>query len=72
MEGNLMEAINSELVFNEPRVAPRKEFVSSVGKETMESDMDNYAKPVNFFRGAFLAFILSLPFWIVLFWFIFT
>ena len=43
-----MVAINYELVFNEPRVAPTKEFVSSVGKETVESDMDNYAKPVNF------------------------
>ena len=67
-----MVAINYELVFNEPRVAPTKEYVSSVGKETVESDMHNYAKPVNFFRGAVLAFILSLPFWIVLFWFIFT
>jgi hypothetical protein len=67
-----MEVINYEIVFNEPRVAPTKEFVSSVGRETVEIDMDNYAKPVNFFRGAVLAFILSLPFWSVLLWFIFT
>lgn len=67
-----MVAINPELVFNETRVAAIKEFVSSVGKETVKSDMDNYAKPVNFFRGAVLAFILSLSFWSVLFWFIFT
>ena len=66
-----MVAINYKLVFNEPHITPTKEFVSSVGKETVESDTDNYAKPVNFFRGAVLAFILSLPFWIVLFWFIF-
>ena len=67
-----MVAINYKLVFNEPRVAPTKEFVSSVGKKTVKSDKDNYIKPVNFFRGAVLAFILSLPFWIVLLWFIFT
>ena len=67
-----MVAINYKLFFNKPRIAPKKEFVPSVGKKTVESDKDNYAKRVNFFRGAVLAIILSLPFWIVLFWFIFT
>ena len=67
-----MVAINYKLFFNKPRIAPTKEFVSSIGKETVESYMDNHAKPVKFFRGAVLAFILSLPFWSVLLWFIFT
>ena len=67
-----METINYELDFNEPRVAPIKEFVLSASKETVEIDMDNYAKPANFFSGAFLAFIICLPFWSVLLWFIFT
>jgi hypothetical protein len=67
-----MEAINSALVFKETHVDSKEEFVSPVDKETVESLMDNYAKPTNFFRGAVLAFILSLPFWAVIFWFIFT
>jgi hypothetical protein len=53
-----MEAINSALVFKETHVASKEEFVSSVDKEIVESLMDNYAKPTNFFRGAVLAFIL--------------
>ena len=67
-----MEAINSTLVFKETHVASKEEFVPSADKETVESLMDNYTKPTNFFRGAVLAFNLSLPFWAVIFWFFFT
>jgi len=67
-----MEVNNSTLVFKKTHVAPKEKLVSSVDKETVERHMDHYPKPSKFFRGAVLAFTLSLPFWGVLFWFIFT
>jgi hypothetical protein len=65
-----MEAINSTIVFEENHVASKEELVSSVDKETVESLMDHYDEPSYFFRGAFFGFILCVPFWAAIFWFI--
>jgi hypothetical protein len=67
-----MAEINYALVFNETLVPSKEGFVLSVDKESVEILKDNYAKPIPFFSGAVLALILALPFWSVLFWFIFS
>ena len=55
------------------RFVPSKEGLEpSVDKRTGESLKANITQPNPFFRAVVLAFILSLPFWGVLFWFIFT
>jgi len=65
-----MEAINSDIVFEETRVASKEELVSSVDEETVESLMDHNDEPSYFFRGAIFGLILCLPFWAVIFWLI--
>ncbi len=65
-----MEAINSAIVFEETHVASKEELVSSVDIESVEGLMDHYDEPSYFFRGAFFGFILCVPFWAVIFWFI--
>lgn len=65
-----MEAANSAIVFKETHVAPKEALVSSAYKETVESLKDHYDEPMYFFRGAIFGFILCLPFWVVIFWFI--
>lgn len=65
-----MEAINSAIVFEETHVTSKEELVSSVDIEPVESLMDHYDEPSYFFRGAIFGFILCVPFWAVIFWFI--
>ena len=65
-----MEATNSAIVFEETRIASKEGLVSSVDKETVGSLMDHYDEPSYFFRGAVFGFILCVPFWAVIFWFI--
>ena len=74
-----MATSNSLLIFKKIFVPSKERFVplkegleSSVDKETEESLKANITQPNPFFRGAVLALILSLPFWGVLFWLIFT
>jgi hypothetical protein len=67
-----MVAINYELVIKAILVPLKEGLVPSADKETAERLKDNYIKPVPFFKGAFMALILALPFWSVLFWFILT
>jgi len=65
-----MEAINSAIVFEETHVASKEGLVSSVDIESVENHMDHYDEPSYFFRGAIFGFILCVPFWAVIFWFI--
>ena len=65
-----MEAINSDIVFEETHVASKEALVSSVDKETVGSLMDHYDEPSYFFRGAIFGLIFCLPFWLIIFWFI--
>ena len=65
-----MEAINSAIVFEETHVPSKEELVSSVDIESVEGLMDQYDEPSYFFRGAIFGFILCVPFWAAIFWFI--
>jgi len=65
-----MEAINSAIVFEETHAPSKEELVSSVDIESVEGLMDHYDEPSYFFRGAIFGFILCVPFWAVIFWFI--
>jgi hypothetical protein len=65
-----MQTINSAIAFKETHVASKEERVSSVDNETVESLLDHYDEPSYFFRGAIFGFILCVPFWAVIFWFI--
>jgi hypothetical protein len=65
-----MEAINSAIVFEETQVASKEEIMSSVDIESVEGFSDHYDEPGYFFRGAIFGFILCVPFWAVIFWFI--
>ena len=65
-----MKATNSAMVFEETRVVSKEALVSLVDKETVESLMEHYDEPSFFFRGAFFGFILCVPFWAAIFWFI--
>ena len=67
-----MASINSSSAFKETFEPSEEELESSVEKEIVGSLNANITQPSPFFRAAVLALILSLPFWGVLFWFIFT
>jgi len=66
-----MGVISSALALKETHDASKEDLMSSVEKETVETPMDNYDKSIIFFRGAVWGFILCIPFWGLLFWFIF-
>ena len=65
-----METISSDIVFEETHVVSKEALVSLVDKERVESLMEHYDEPSFFFRGAFFGFILCVPFWAAIFWFI--
>lgn len=65
-----MEAMNTAIVHEDTHIASKEELVPTVDKETVENLMDHYDEPSCFFRGAVFGFILCIPFWAAIFWFI--
>lgn len=65
-----MEAIHSAAAFEEGHVASEGERSSVDGEEASERFSDHYDEPSYFFRGAIFGFLLCLPFWAMIFWFV--
>ena len=65
-----MKAMNTAIVHEETHITLIQECEPSVDNDTVESLMDHYEEPDFFFKGAIFGFILCVPFWTVIFWFI--
>ena len=65
-----MKSINFAMVFEETHVTSKEKLVSLVDKESVGKLVDHHEEPGYFFRGAVFGFILCIPFWGVILWFI--